>query len=370
MSDMNVAPGGSDSAPAPLAEIVPAPASDSTSPRDLANFLTDYRHKRDAKEREPETEAPAAPEKAAAEPEKAEEADAAPAEEATSEQPTEDQAEPEAELPPIEPPRSWTKEEKDEFKTYPRQAQEIIARREQDRESALRKGQNETAEQRKALEAERSKVEQARQQYEAALPQLLQTLQEQQQGEFADIKTMADVERLAREDWPRYALWDAQQKKIASVQQELNSAQQRQAEEFRSKWSEFASKEDAAFLEKAPEMADKAKATKIADASVALLKDLGFTEPDLAKLWNGEASVSLRDHRVQLLIRDAARYRDAQAAAKKAVVKPVPPVQRPGTSQQRASDRDVQVKNLEQKLDQSGNWRDGAALLIARRASR
>jgi hypothetical protein len=59
-----------------------------------------------------------------------------------------------SELPPIEPPRSWTKEEKEEFASYPREAQEKIARREQDREAALRRSQNEAADQRKAIEAE------------------------------------------------------------------------------------------------------------------------------------------------------------------------------------------------------------------------
>ena len=106
-----------------------------------------------------------------------------------------------------------------------------------------------------------------------------------------------------------------------------------------------------------------------ADASVALLKDLGFSDTDLPKLWNGEASVSLRDHRVQLLIRDAARYRDAIKTVPAKVVKVVPKVQRPGTSQSRATDGDVGIKNLEQRLNQSGNWKDGAALLAARRAA-
>jgi hypothetical protein len=362
MSDQ-LAPGGDESAPAFNVETVPAPASDAKNPRDLANFLTDYRNKRDAKE-----DAPAAPEPAAAEPETPIK-DAAPAEEATSETET-TEAEPAAE-PTIEPPRSWTKEEKAEFATYPRSAQEVIARREQDRESALRKGQNEHAEKLKGLTAKEQQVEQARQQYEAALPQLLQTLQEQQQGEFSDIKTMNDVEKLAREDWPRYALWDAQQKKIAAVSQEMQASQQRQQEEFKSKWSEFSAKEDAKFLELAPEMSDKEKATKVADSSVALLKDLGFGESDLAKLWNGEASVSLRDHRVQLLIRDAARYRDAiKEAPKKIVAKPVAKVQRPGTSQSRAGDDDVAVKNLENKLTQSGSWKDAAHLLMAKRSAR
>ena len=163
-------------------------------------------------------------------------------------------------LPPIEPPRSWTKEDKDLFTSLPRATQERIAERERSREGDFNRRQQEAAEKSKALEAERSKAEQARQQYEAALPQLLQTLQQQQAGEFADIKTLADVERLAREDWPRYALWDVQQKKIAEVAQHLALAQQRQAQERVQQFSEFARREDDLFKEKVPDMADAKKA--------------------------------------------------------------------------------------------------------------
>ena len=45
-----------------------------------------------------------------------------------------------------EPPRSWKKEDKEFFLTLPLHAQEIIARREQEREIGLRRKQNELAE--------------------------------------------------------------------------------------------------------------------------------------------------------------------------------------------------------------------------------
>jgi len=357
MSDVNTAPGGDGEA----VTVVPVSSEEPISARDAANAVVDFRRKRDAEARGEQPEAPAQ----AAEPEPlADEANANPPEEAPGEQ---TEAPEPAEEPPIEPPRSWTKEEKEEFKSYPRQAQEVIARREQDRETALRKGQNETADKLKGLTAREQQLEQARQQYEQALPVLLQTLQQQQQGEFSDIKTMADIENLAREDWPRYALWDAQQKKIAAVTQEVTASQERQAQEYKTKWAEFASKEDAKFIELAPEMADKEKATKVADASVALLKDLGFSDQDLGKLWNGEASLSLRDHRAQLLIRDAARYREAQKAVK-APVKAVPQVQRPGVAKPKGADDDLRIKHLSDKLESSGSWKDAAELLIAQRS--
>ena len=158
---------------------------------------------------------------------------------------------------PIEPPRSWTKEDKELFASLPRATQERLAERERSRESDFLRRQNEAAEKLKGLTAKEQAVEQARQTYEAALPQLLQTLQQQQAGEFADIKSMADVERLAREDWPRYLLWDLQQKKIADVTQQLLATQHRQVQERLAQFTEFAKRQDDLFKEKVPDMADE-----------------------------------------------------------------------------------------------------------------
>jgi hypothetical protein len=238
-------------------------------------------------------------------------------------------ADPAQDAPPIEPPRSWTKEDKELFAGLPRATQERLAERERSRESDFLRRQNEAAEKLKGLSAKEQAVEQARQHYEAALPQLLATLQSQQAGEFADIKSMADVERLAREDWPRYLLWDLQQKKIAEVGQQLLAAQHRQVVEKLAHFTDFAKRQDDLFKEKVPDMVDEAKAAELQKKALALLSDLGFDEAELAQSWNGQKDLSLRDHRVQLLIRDATLWREAQAKAKAAATKPVPPVQRP-----------------------------------------
>ena len=153
--------------------------------------------------------------------ESADEAEAAPPETEVRGE-TEEGADP-ANLPPIEPPRSWTKEDKELFTSLPRETQERIAERERSRESDFLRRQNEAADKLKGLTAKEQAVEQARQQYEAALPILLENLQGAMAGEFADIKTMADVQKMASEDWPRYIRWDAQQKQIAVVKQELSA---------------------------------------------------------------------------------------------------------------------------------------------------
>jgi len=273
-------------------------------------------------------------------------------------------------LPPIEPPRSWTKEDKELFKGLPRETQERLAARERSREADFLRRQNEAAEKTKALSATAQAAERMRAHYEGALPMLLQALQEQQAGEFADIKSIADVEKMAREDFPRYALWDAQQKRIAGVGQQAQAAQARQTIERATRWSSFAAEQDALFAEKAPELAEPDAKHKAAQSATAMLKDLGFSDAELGAMWGGQGEVSLRDHRVQLLLRDAVRYRDAQAAAKSAQHKPVPHVQRPGPAPARTADGDGRVKDLTERLNRTGTLRDAAALLAAQRAAR
>jgi hypothetical protein len=376
----------SASAQSPIAQspiaVVPAPAGDSPmDARAAARSLAAWRRNRDQQPNtsndQPQLRARAeraAPHGPGQESSPAQagsdagEREAPPGETESADPAAEPRPEAGADLPPIDPPRSWTKEDKDLFTSLPRATQERMAERERSREGDFNRRQQEAAEKSKALEAERSKAEQVRHQYEAALPQLLQTLQQQQAGEFADIKTLADVERLAREDWPRYALWDVQQKKIAEVGQHLALAQQRQAQERVQQFSEFARREDDLFKEKVPDMADAKRAAGLQTAALAVLKELGFQETELAQSWHGQRDLSLRDHRVQLLIRDATLWRDAQAKAKAAATRPVPPVQRPGVSQPKGAAQDAQIQHLTQKLEKTGNLKDAAALLRARRA--
>jgi hypothetical protein len=311
--------------------------------REAARSVTDWRHKQAAGEEQPAESAP----EATAE-ESAVEADAAPPEEAPGET---QEVEPAEDLPPIDPPRSWTKDEKDRFKSLPRETQEYIASREQERERTVRQSQNEAAEQRKAIEAERSKVEQARQQYESALPILLQTLSANYNADFADIKTIQDVQRLSVEDPLRYTQWDAHQKQIAAVQQEIAAAQQRQAHERNQQLIDFRKREAELFIERAPEFADEAQRAKLQSSAVSVLKDLGFKDNELADYWNGERDISIHDHRFHLLVRDAIKLREMQEKAKQVKAVPKPPVQRPGVPQGKNAAREAEIQALNKQLE-------------------
>jgi len=278
-----------------------------------------------------------------------------------------DPAEPQ---PSIEPPRSWTKEDKELFKGLPRATQERLAERERSREADFLRRQNEAAEKTKGLSAKEAAAEQMRAHFEQALPTLLQLVQDQQAGQFADVQSLADIEKMAREEPARYAQWDLQHRKVAAFQQELAAARQRQAAANARRWMTFAADEDAKFAEKASEFADKDAKLKAASSAAEMLREMGFSDAELGELWGGQRDISLRDHRIQLLIRDGLRYRDAQKAAKSPSPRPVPHVQRPGTAPARNADADGRVKDLTERLNATGNVRDAAALLAARRATR
>jgi hypothetical protein len=150
----------------------------------------------------------------------------------------------------------------------------------------------------------------------------------------------------------------------------MSAINQRQQAEYHQRWNDFANNEDQKFLARAPEMNDPAEASKIANASLSYLRDTGFTDDDLSSLWAGRASFSLRDHRVQLMVRDAALLRQARASVPARKSTPVPKVLRPGTPAERMTTDEASLSALDNRLDNTGKWKDAAELLIARRANR
>ncbi len=295
----------------------------------------------------------------------ADEADTTPPEtEPGSETGTEDPAE----TPTIDPPRSWTKAEKEAFAALPREHQQNIAERERSRELDIRRGQNEAAERIRAAEAREQAAEQARQQYENALPNLLQTIQNQTAAEFQDIKSWDDVKRMADEDFPRYLRFDAMYKQSQAVQQEVQQSQARQQQQAAQNFEAFRQRETARFLELAPEYGDPAKAPKLQADVRHIFDDVGVTEPELRSLWSGQSGISLHDHRVQMIIRDAVRWRTAQKAVKTAQPKPSAPVQRPGIASNKGESRRADIDKLDQTLSKTGSRQAALALMRARSA--
>jgi hypothetical protein len=270
-----------------------------------------------------------------------------------------------AEAQPIEPPRSWTKEAKEQWQALPRNTQEYLAQREQERDREVRRSQNEAAEKLKGLSAKEQEVERVKHQYEAQLPALMQTLQDAQAGQFADVRTVDDVQKLAAEDPFRYLQWQAHQTKVQAVNAELQRVRGEASQAEQSQWAKHVQKENELVAEYIPELADKTKAAELTARAVEHLHDLGFKDEELADLSNGKTKLSIYDHRIQRLLFNNLKLADIQKAKTAAVAKPVPPVQRPGVSKPSGSGASEQIQALTQKLNNSGSLKDAQALRAA-----
>ena len=360
MSEETSVATGSEAAPV-IANIPTADAPEAFSTNQAAKMLAELRWKRTK-----ESPAESAPE-ATAEPELSGEDNAAPQIEATGE--TQEAAP--AETPPRELPRSWMKDRAEVWNRLDPAAQDILLEQDRKASAEVRRLQNEAAEERKAIKAEREQAEKARQQYEAQLPALMQTLQDAQQASFGDIKSVADVERLQAEDPFRFQAWQVQQMKLQAAHAENERVNREKSQAQQSEWADHVRKENELAIEFIPELADKDKAEKLTSrVARELLPELGFKESELNDLASGKSKLSIYDHRVQRLLADALKLRDIQSAPK-AIARPdLPPVQRPGTSKPAGTAASERVQALDNNLTNSGRLQDAVALLRAKRSGR
>ncbi|MBP1091940.1 hypothetical protein [Bradyrhizobium diazoefficiens] len=348
MSDEASSPAGSEPVSIPLA----ADAPESMSFEDAVRSLRADREKLTAPAERARPAADSAEPATADANELAEEADdAAPLEEEPSEEVEPEATDPEEEaLPPIEAPRSWTKDEKELFKTWPREAQESIARVASTREAEFRRSQNEVATKEKALADRLQAAEQAKQQYEASVQDNLQALEREQRREFPDIKTWDDVKAMQASDPLRYQAWDLHQKELALVSKQAAEVKESQEREFTSKWNEHVQKENELAAENIPELRDPEKGPALVKRAAQRLVEIGFKQDELQHLADGKASISIYDHRLQRLIHSDLKLADIERAKAAAVRKPVPQVQRPGAARPASAGSAQQIQALERQL--------------------
>jgi hypothetical protein len=275
---------------------------------------------------------------------------------------------PEENLPPIERPRSWSKDADDDWNAIPRARQEKIAANEQARESDIRQRINEAAEKSKAAEARLSEVEKVRQQYESKLTSTVKVMEDALQAEFGDIQTMQDVRKLQAEDPFRFQAWQVRQMELTAAKSETLAVEQRQAQEKQSKRASYEAEQNKLLIELVPEMADSKKAAELRERAVKMLNDDLGLKTDLLSRWmtDDTGHEILSNAGIQKLIADGLKYRDIQNAPKAVAAKPVPPVQRPGVARASGDAASDQIKALEDRLTRTGSEKDAWALYEAK----
>lgn len=131
----------------------------------------------------------------------------------------------------LQAPSSYTPEERAAFSNLPRPAQEAALRLESSRRAAYSRDTRAADDARKSAEASAQQVAAERQFLLNQVAPLLQSLQQAHSDEFSDIRTAADVQRMAKVDPARFAEWQAQQITLQAAQQAQEQLQQRQQEQ-------------------------------------------------------------------------------------------------------------------------------------------
>jgi hypothetical protein len=209
------------------------------------------------------------------------------------------------------------------------------------------------AEQRKAVEAERVKIEEAaktRETYAQRLQVIEQLLQQQNQTE--------DLYSLKTEDPIAYAIAMAEkverEKQLAAVQAERQRVQQEQLSHQQAQLQKHIQQEQAKLVEAIPDFKDDVKAEVIRRDIRSYAKSIGFTDQELSQVY---------DSRAVLALYKAAQF-DKLMANKGAATKKVataPKTIRPGTSNPQSSQNEA-MKKERARLRQTGNKKDAARL--------
>ena len=211
----------------------------------------------------------------------------------------------------------------------------------------------EIAETRKAVEAERQKIEEAARLRDTYAQRLSVIEQMLSQGEKAE-----DLAALKESDPIGYAVKIAEQtereKQLAAVRAEQSRIAQQQQAEQQERLNAHLQAEALKLQEAIPEMADPAKGQAIRTDIRNYAKKIGFSDQELSQVYDSRAVTALYK---------AMQY-DKLTAGKQDAVKKVaqaPRMMRPGTSTPEA--RETQEgKKLREQLRRSGNKNDAARI--------
>lgn len=297
---------------------------------------------------------------------------------------------PEKEEKPSRPlPRSWTKDQTDHWTKLDPATQDFLVEQDRKASEAVRRSQNEAAEARKGVDAERVKWEQAVKQQEVLTPARLEyhALLQEQLRVFPDIRTESDLVKL-ESDPLRAVQWNLHQQRLAGAQAKVQAAEKFETDARQTKRNTYLNEQSARLKELVPDFADAKKLAAERERAMPLLEEYGFSLDQLNKWVATEAGFEiLQSAGFQKLVADqlSSRDRDAERTAtetkraadeakhkeelaKKLAKTPVPPVQKPGTAPVPGDAASQNLKQLSQKLSTTGSFEDALALLKARRS--
>ena len=208
------------------------------------------------------------------------------------------------------------------------------------------------AEQRKAVEAERTKIEEAakvRDQYAQRLAIIEQMLTSQPEENLAELKENDPIQ---------YAVKVAERaerdKQLAAIRQERQTLAMRQQAEQQERLQNHLAQEGERLRTAIPDFADPVKGEVIRKEVKEFAKSIGFSDQELAQVY---------DHRAVMTLYKAMQYDKLQKSRPEATKKvtQAPRMMRPGTSTPEARETQ-ESKKLREQLRKSGSKGDAARL--------
>lgn len=282
-----------------------------------------------------------------------------------AEQQETDEAADEAQPSPVDMPASWSKDDAEAWSALPPEAQAKIAEREGQREAAVNQKFQESANARKAAEAQLAEASANREKYRDAIDHVLSLVTPTRPDPHAFGLGTGNYDR---ESYDLAVLqFEQAQSIVQGLQQqreELSAQQQQEAETARrAAQAEIERTAWPRFVSDVPEMADPAKAPaafrELVDYAVtqgipeAIFKDpevsKNLTSPELHMAW--KAMMFDRQREAQKRVKDT-----------KPAPKPAQPAVKPGVTTPRAAIEQSKFKGSMDRLAKSGSVEDGAAI--------
>lgn len=247
-----------------------------------------------------------------------------------------EQGEAEAELQPLEAPKFWDADQKQRFAELPRDIQEYILKKEDERNVFTSRQAQEAAEKRKAADAEAQKLATLA----AGLDQLLPRANKVFADRWSNVDWNAVLEQYGTEQYLKL------QNQMKAEQAELTSLERAKGATEQAQYERFVQTESAKLNEMVPDFADPKQGKARKEATIKFLVDNHVPVERLKDLTALEAALAY----------DAMRWRNGQATAEKlkAQKKPVVPTQKtqaakPGANARPTSPQQAKIKALQSK---------------------
>jgi hypothetical protein len=258
---------------------------------------------------------------------------------------------------PIAAPASWRADAKHAFAKLPPDLQRVVLERESQREAEFTRRQQEFAEFQRSRDTHLAQA----QQYAEHLAQLVQSLSQEMAGsEFADIRNANDLAQLAEKEPSRFLKWQARQLQLQQAQQALEHEQSRQRQVFQQQQAQWQQDQEAKLVAAIPEWKDAAKGQREIAEIRDYLVETGALHPQNDTPLPAEA---------WLIGRKAMLFDRAQKARVTQKVQNLPQVIRPGSGPAKDEGRVARIAAAEKQFRKTGDHRDAARLLAARRGA-